>query len=131
MGKRKREIFTVIESVPNWFEARSPTIIKIVEGEGVANHPGSGSGDISSTRGCSQSAGGFANEPNRFPPFHVAATTGTGPISAAGHPRVGVDRLGVSPWAVASADVADARVNEVREQPTNHIATSTGGCPEV
>ena len=66
MGKRKREIFTVIEYVPNWFEAHTPTIIKTVEGEGVVNHLGSGSGDTSSTRVYIQSAGGVLTSPTNF-----------------------------------------------------------------
>ena len=125
MGKRKREVFTVIESVPNWFEAHTSTVIKTVEGEGVVNHLGSGSCDISSTRGYLQSAGGVANEPNQFPPVHVAATTGTGSIPVVGHTRVGTDRLGVSPLAFDSADVAKPHVDEGREQPTIHIATGS------
>ena len=126
MGKRKREIFTVIEYVPNWFEAHTSTVTET----GIVNHPCSESGDTSSTKGYIQSAGGGANEPNQFHLVHVAAITETGSIPVASHTRVVTDRLGVNPLTFDSADVAQPRVDEGREQAIVHTATCTGGYPD-
>ena len=126
MGKRKREIFTVIEYVPNWFEAHTSTVTET----GIVNHPGSESGDTSPTKGYIQSVGGGANEPNQFPPGHVATITGTGSVPVAGHTRVVTDRLEVSPLAFDPADVSHPRVDEGREQAVVQATTGTGGYPD-
>ena len=123
MGKCKREIFTVIEFVPNWFEAHTSTVTETGKGEGVVNHPRSELGDTSPTKVYTQLAGGGANELNQFPPSHVATITGTGSVPVVGHTRVVTDRLGVNPLVLDRADVG-------RERVVAQATTCTGGYPD-
>lgn len=105
MGKRKRDIFTVSESVSNWFEAHTATVTEIERGEGVVNRPNSDSGDAAQANMYAQLAGWGANELNMIPRNHVATITGSGLVPVANHTRVVTTQLGVSPLGIDRADV--------------------------
>ena len=61
MAKQKSEIFTLVESVTNWFEASEQTVTRTEEERGVANCPGSGSSVASQARVDVESANWFDN----------------------------------------------------------------------
>ena len=77
MTKQKREIFTVIEAVPNWFEANTNTVAGIEEEE-VANCPRLVSVGEAQARGDDQSTTGVANKAGEDNQSYVAQGVGTG-----------------------------------------------------
>ena len=79
MTKQKREIFTIIGVVPNWFAASTNTVAGIEEEE-VTNCPRLVSVGEAQARGDDQSARGVANEADANTQPHEAQRAGTGSV---------------------------------------------------
>ena len=94
MTTRKRETFTVAETVINWLEA-SATTDTGKEGEDVANCPNSASAGTSQARVDRQSSRRVANDVDESNQIFVAQVVGTSSAVGAGPSQSAAHQLGV------------------------------------
>ena len=101
MTKRKRDIFTVIESINNWFEASDPTT-NVTEGS---------EGETSGPRAVGTSSDSIVN--------HIVAAELTESI-----PNNGI-------WAEAAQVVPSHHHEGIKQQPHTEVATSSSFTPRA